>query len=190
MAAQYAHSELQRACQEGTALLEKLNSVCKRKYGSCGPLSSFYVGNCKAVIFSWSSKGGAQMGLAGCWWAAAQLPHFHQVVCFIALKHPRLAWSGVYQSNGRGTAPHQPVHPARPRRAALRCNCCTSNSRALQQSLRAGCSKCLCALLPCRPGSGLPRRPCFCAGQARPDHAQRAGALVGAAVPLGVSEVH
>lgn len=52
------HAELQAACEEGLALLSKLTDVCKLKYNICAPLSSFYMGACKMVIFTWSTKAG------------------------------------------------------------------------------------------------------------------------------------
>jgi hypothetical protein len=46
------------------ALLDKLTDVCHKKYKSCGPLSSFYMGGCKAVLFTWSTKAGTwRMGM-------------------------------------------------------------------------------------------------------------------------------
>lgn len=63
----HAHPDLQAACQDGVALLDKLTSVCQQKYGACGPLSSYYLSNCNSVIFTWSHKGGEAAHLpAGC----------------------------------------------------------------------------------------------------------------------------
>ena len=56
------HSDLASACEEGLALLDKLGTVCSKKYKTCAPLSSFYMGGAKAVIFTWSTKAGKWFG--------------------------------------------------------------------------------------------------------------------------------